>query len=117
MKQTLWAWVAGAAIFAAVVGFWVWLLPGNLRSASGGKDAGFAGIFSSVKDTGKALAPDLSKLQQQVDKSLAGFDKAIAETAQAQAIDEVKKKIETDAVKKKIETSLINGQENAAKNQ
>jgi len=117
MRKNVWAWIAGGAVFAAVAGVWIWLLPGIIRAAAGGQDAGLAGIFSSFKGTGGALAPDLTKLQEQIGKNIDDFDKAVTATAQAQAIGEVKKKIEADAVKKKIEAAVIKDQEPNSKDQ
>jgi hypothetical protein len=107
MRKNIWAWIAGGAVFAAVAGFWLWQLPGIIRSANGGQDTGLANIFNSVKDTKESLAPDFVKLQDQVGKNLEDLGRVAAVAAQAQALDDMKKQIEAGAVKKKIEAALI----------
>jgi len=112
MSKSVWAWIAGGAVFAAIFGIWLWQLPGIVGYASGGRDIGLANIFSSVKETKEALAPDFVRLQKQLDQKLGNMSQTVAAIAlQARALDEVKKKIEIDAAKKKIEAALIKSQE------
>jgi hypothetical protein len=114
MKIKVWAWAIGGAAFAAIVALWFWQLPSILNYANGGKTVSFGSFASFLGAAKGSLAPQLADLQEELDANLSKISRTLSATAaQAQALDEMKKKIEIDAAKKKIEAAIVESQ-NAA---
>ncbi len=94
MKKHLWAWVAGSVLFAAIVGVWVYLLPGAIRRVGGLHDRGVSSILSVFGATKSALSPELIKARAEFDNNLKQVSKVISTQAvQAAAIEDLKNKI------------------------
>jgi L-fucose isomerase-like protein len=98
MKNHVWGYVIGIAIFAMVVGIWVWQLPNIIAHASHGEDKGLAGLMSTFGGAKTAVNSGLAKAQVQLDLNLKSVSKTMAaEEAQAAVVQNLKNKITAGA--------------------
>jgi len=91
-------YVAGAVLFAGVVGVWLWRLPGVLgRVGNGAKDQGLQDILSVFKNESPNTG-DFAKIQSGLNSHLADINTALNQAAvTGAAIDKLKNKIEIEA--------------------
>jgi hypothetical protein len=107
MKNHVWGWIIGSAIFAMVAGIWVWQLPNIIKRAGRGDDSGLSKIMSAVNGTKNTVSPDLQKVQKQMDANLQKIGRTItAQAAQAAVVDDLKKKISSNNNEVKAATVL-----------
>ncbi len=101
MKNHVWGWAVGCAIFAAIVGVWVWQFPNIVRHTARGSDEGLNGIMSVFSGARNSVSADLLKAQTQLDSNLEKVSEAISvQKAQAEVIKDMKDKISgKDAIK------------------
>jgi hypothetical protein len=111
MKKNVWAWIIGGALFAMVIGVWVWQLPNALRFANGGRDVSIGSVFSSFSETQKAMITDFAGASLQLDKNMQKIDQALtAQAAQAAAVDKLKQDLANEVAKKKIQAAMTKTQ-------
>jgi hypothetical protein len=110
MRHEHWYWLAGGAIFVAIVCIWVWQLPNIIAYAQNGKsDDGLSAIMSSLGVAGGSVKSDMGDIQSKLDANLKNIDQTLrAKSAQAAAIDDLKKKMIIKDVAKEIKTATTN---------
>jgi hypothetical protein len=110
MRHDHWYWVAGGAIFIAIVCLWIWQLPNIIAYAQNGKsDDGLSRIMSSLGVAGGTVKGDMTDIQNKLDANLKNIDRTLdAKSAQAAAIDDLKKKMIIKDVAKDIQAATIN---------
>jgi hypothetical protein len=109
MRHEHWYWVAGGAIFVAIVCIWVWQLPNIIAYAQRGKsDDGLSAIMSSLGAAGGTVKGDMADVQNKLDANLNDIDRTLdAQSAQAAAIDDLKKKMIIKDVAKDIQAATV----------
>ncbi len=109
MRHEHWYWAAGGAIFVAIVCIWAWQLPNIIAYARSGKsDEGLNAIIRSLGAAGGTVKSDMGDIQNKLDANLKNIDQKLnAKSAQAAAIDDLKKKMIIEDVAKDIKTATV----------
>ncbi len=101
-KPTIYHWITGALIFAAVVGFWAWQLPSSLGRENGKPaDFGLARILSSFGNANGA-ADGLAAARDRIERGLANLNAGLVPPASASTdvVGDMKAKIEVESALK-----------------
>ncbi len=95
MSHRPWHWLAGGALFAGIVAMWVWQLPGIIEDAKEGKsDEGLGMILRSLGGAAGTVKENMAAVGDELDGNLKNINQTLeAKGAQAQAIEQLKRKI------------------------